>query len=108
MGIVTKTTKRAAVVPAFTAGRLFWPLAAWRVGRAVHDHWQARLAPRQRRQLLQLVVKSHGRPSNLPRRERRQLHRLVDTLGPFDLARVAAVAALPVAATSKRRLLPRR
>ena len=104
MGVITKTTKGAATLPLFAAGRLFWPLTVWRVGRAAIDHWQSRLTPRQRAQFVELLRQSHGRPDRLPRRQQRQFKRLVKALGPFDLVRATTVAALPLS-RRKRKLL---
>ncbi len=103
----SKIAKGAAAAPRFAMGRLLWPLAAVRAGRAVHAHWQSRLTPRQRRQTLALLRASRGRPSRLTRRQRKQLHGLLDTLGPVALLRNAAIAASPIPAAPKRKLLRR-
>jgi hypothetical protein len=48
-------------------------------------HWD-RLDEDERKRLPQLVRKSRGRPSNLSIREKRELRRLVDKIGPRELA----------------------
>jgi hypothetical protein len=58
-------------------------------------HWD-RLDEKERQRLPQLVRKSKGRPSNLTIREKRELRKMVDKIGPRELAVGAADKVSPV------------
>ncbi len=103
----TAVAKGAAKAPLTTVARFAWPLAAVRSARAVHTQWNDRLTPRQRKQALALLRASHGRPSRLSARQRRQLRNILAALGPVDLAWNAAVAAAPLPSAPKRKLFRR-
>jgi hypothetical protein len=60
-------------------------IVAAEVAVLLKEHWD-RLDERERRRLPELVRKSRGRPSNLSAREKRELRRIVDRIGPRELA----------------------
>ncbi len=64
------------------------------VALAVKRHLDL-LDEHERDELKRLVRKSKGRPSNLSGRERRRVREIVDKLEPAELAKEAAVAAVP-------------
>lgn len=101
-----KTFTRPAKAP-FLLGRYTWPLAGVRVARTAHAQWQQRLTARQRKQAWELIRASHGRPSNLTPKQRKQLQHLIGTLRPVDFARGLALAAIVPGKTKKGRLLRR-
>ena len=58
-------------------------------------HWE-RLDEKERKRLPELVRKSKGRPSNLSLREKREMRRMVEKIGPRELAVGAADKVSPV------------
>jgi hypothetical protein len=90
---------RGAAVRAFPWARL---LAAARAAVATKRHWD-KLTPVERKQLVRLVRKSRGRPSNLSLRERNQLRRLVAKLELRRLGRDIAALASPLPRRGRRR-----
>ena len=58
-------------------------------------HWE-RLDEKERKRLPELVRKSKGRPSNLSLREKREMRRMVDKIGPRELVVGAADRVSPV------------
>ncbi len=67
-----------------------WLLAAAEVLVAVRDHLSDRLSEKDRRRLVEIVRTSHGRPSNLSERERRELRELIGRVEPRELAKTVA------------------
>jgi hypothetical protein len=67
-----------------------WLLAAAEVLVAVRDHLSDRLSEKDRRRLVEIVRTSHGRPSNLSERERRELRELIGRVEPRQLAKTVA------------------
>jgi tellurite resistance protein len=65
-------------------------LAAAEVVVAVRDHVNDRLSPKERRRIVEIVRSSHGRPSNLSERERRELQTLISKVEPAVLAKRVA------------------
>jgi hypothetical protein len=64
-------------------------LAVAEIGMLAHNHFR-RLAPSERRRLIELVRIAHGRPSHLTRSQREELGELVAKLEPRLLAGEAA------------------
>jgi len=65
--------------------RSAWVLALAEIAVLVKDHLD-RLDGDERRRLIEIVGASKGRPSNLSRRQKMELKRLVDKIGPKELA----------------------
>jgi hypothetical protein len=63
------------------------------IARAGKVHWDE-LDPRDRRRLVELLRRSHGRPSNVTPRERRELREIVGRLQLLRFGRSAATAAM--------------
>ena len=78
-----------------------WLLAAAEVVMAVRNHVTDRLTPRERNRIVEIVRSSHGRPSNLSNRERKELQGLLAKVEPRSL--VQKVATSPFAGRVKRR-----
>lgn len=70
-----------------------WLLALAEIAVQVKDHLDARVTPDDRRRLLEIVKSSKGRPSNLNRRERFELKRILDKIEPAELAKGVASSA---------------
>jgi hypothetical protein len=66
-----------------------WLLALAEVAVVVKSHID-RLEPKERSRLVEIVKSSKGRPSNLDDKERRELRKLIDKIGPGELARSVA------------------
>jgi len=62
-----------------------WLLAAAEVVVAIRNHLADRLSEKDRRRLVEIVKSSHGRPSNLDNRERRELQQLLGKIEPREL-----------------------
>jgi hypothetical protein len=72
---------------------IWWLLVAGQVALATRRHLQ-KLAPDERRRLAEIVRSSRGRPSNVSKRERDELWRLMRKLDLGRLGRdVAGMAA---------------
>jgi hypothetical protein len=75
------------------------------IGQAVlasRRHWQ-RLEAHERRRLTEIVRNSRGRPSNVTRREREELVRLIRKLDLTTLGRDIAGLASPFGRRGRRR-----
>jgi hypothetical protein len=70
-------------------------LVAAELAVLLRHHWK-RLDEREQKRLPELVRKSKGRPSNLTIREKRELRKMVDKIGPRELAVGAADKVSPV------------
>lgn len=79
-----------------------WLLALAEVAVAVRDHLE-RLQPYERRRLVEIVRTSKGRPSSLSDRERRELRRMIDKVGPGELAKRVLSTATGFGGRSSRR-----
>jgi tellurite resistance protein len=78
-----------------------WLLAAAEVMMAVRNHVTDRLTPRERNRIVEIVRSSHGRPSNLSNRERKELQGLLAKVEPRSL--VQKVATSPFAGRVRHR-----
>ena len=67
-----------------------WLLAIAEALVAVRNHLNDRLSEKDRARLVEIVKTSHGRPSNLSDRERRELKALFDKVEPKVLAKTIA------------------
>lgn len=74
----------------FVATRTNPTLYALDVAQNARDHWEKQLSARQRRRAIDLLRKSGGRPSNLSKRERKELARLVQAFDPIEFAKLQA------------------
>ena len=84
-----------------------WIIAAADIALTARRHWK-RLEPDERDRLTALARKSRGRPGrNLTSREQKDLDRLLDKLGHWELAGSAAETVLPFGGGLLRRLLPK-
>ncbi|MBM3668124.1 MAG: hypothetical protein FJW90_11765 [Actinobacteria bacterium] len=87
-------TRKLAVRSRWLAKRL-WLVMLADIALTTHRHWR-RLAPEERKRLLELARKSEGRPAkNLSRRERREASDLLDKLGHIEYAGNVAGIVLP-------------
>jgi hypothetical protein len=85
-----KFTKLAKAIP---LARL---VVAGKIVLLAREHWH-RLEPAERRRLLSLVRKGHGRPRNLSERDRTELARLIHKADPWLFAQLVARRFSPVA-----------
>lgn len=77
-----------------------WLLALAEVAVVLKSHFD-RLEPKERNRLVEIVKTSKGRPSNLNDKERRELRKLIDKIGPGELGRSVATRITGIA--GKRR-----
>ena len=70
-----------------------WLLALAEVVLLVKDHLD-RLDADERRRLVEIVRSSRGLPSNLTRREKAELKRMIDKIEPNELVKGVAAAAI--------------
>ncbi|MGZ5337254.1 MAG: hypothetical protein ACXWED_06925 [Solirubrobacterales bacterium] len=70
-----------------------WVLALAEVAVLVKSHLD-RLDAEERTRLVEIVRNSKGLPSNLSRREKAELKRMVDKIEPTELAKGVAAAAI--------------
>lgn len=90
--------------PARMAGRKVLPwLILLEVLRQSYAHWQEQLTPKERQRLGELLRHSHGRPSALSPRERKELHELASKLDVVALGRRAALSAAGFGGTGDKR-----
>jgi hypothetical protein len=69
-----------------------WLLAAAEVVVAIRNHVATRLSDKERRRMVEIVRRSHGRPSNLSDRERRELQALLAKVEPRELVKTVATS----------------
>jgi hypothetical protein len=69
-----------------------WLLAAAEVVVAVRNHLTDRLTAKERKRMIDIVRSSHGRPSNLSDRERKELRSLLGKVEPAALAKKVATS----------------
>jgi hypothetical protein len=84
-----KITKLAKAVP---LARL---VVAGKIVLLAREHWH-RLEPTERRRLITLVRRGHGRPRNLSPGDRDELARLIHKADPWLFARLVAQRFSPV------------
>jgi hypothetical protein len=94
-----KLVKAASAIP---LARL---LLAGKIVLLAREHWH-RLEPAERRRLITLVRRGHGRPRNLSAGDRTELARLIHKADPWLFAQLVAKRFSPVPIPS--RLLRRR
>ena len=87
--MANKLTKTALAIP---LARL---VLAGKIVLLARRHWH-RLEPRERRRLMTLVRRGHGRPKNLSPTERAELARLIQKADPWLFARLVAQRFSPV------------
>jgi hypothetical protein len=73
-------------VPKVPSKKLAPILVALDAAMVMREHW-GRLEARDRRELLRILKKSQGRPSNLTSRDRSELIRIVRALDPVTAGR---------------------
>jgi ABC-type thiamine transport system ATPase subunit len=79
-----------------------WALLAAEAVLVLRRHWGS-LHPHSRRRMRELVAKSHGRPGNLTREERRELISHVRQLDLRGLSRDIGEVASPVRLPGRRK-----
>jgi hypothetical protein len=84
-----KITKLAKAIP---LARL---VVAGKIVLLAREHWH-RLEPAERRRLISLVRKGHGRPRNLSEGDRTELARLIHKADPWLFAQLVAQRFSPV------------
>ena len=84
-----KITKLAKAIP---LARL---VVAGKIVLLAREHWH-RLEPAERRRLISLVRKGHGRPRNLSERDRTELARLIHKADPWLFGQLVAQRFSPV------------
>ncbi len=90
--------------PARVAGRKVLPwLILLEVLRQTYAHLQEQLSPKERARLGELLRHSHGRPSALSPRERRELQDLASKLDVIALGKRAALSAAGLNPTNDKR-----
>lgn len=90
--------------PARVAGRKVLPwLILLEVLRQSYAHLQEQLTPKERKRLGELLRHSHGRPSALSPRERRELQELASKLDIVALGKRAALGAAGFNPTNDKR-----
>lgn len=82
MSLINRSKKKTQFVVRRTSPTLY----ALDVAASARDHWEAQLTARQRKRAVALLRKSGGRPSNLSKRERRELVGLVQAFDPIAFA----------------------
>jgi hypothetical protein len=92
--MANKLTKAASAIP---LARL---VVAGKIVLLAREHW-LRLEPPERRRLLTLVRRGHGRPRNLPPWERAELAFLINKADPWLFARLVAHRFSPVPLPSR-------
>ena len=89
-----KITKLAKAIP---LARL---VVAGKIVLLAREHWH-RLEPAERRRLITLVRRGHGRPRNLSERDRTELARLIHKADPWLFAQLVAQRFSPVPIPSR-------
>jgi hypothetical protein len=89
-----KITKLAKAIP---LARL---VVAGKIVLLAREHWH-RLEPAERRRLITLVRRGHGRPRNLSERDRAELARLIHKADPWLFAQLVAQRFSPVPIPSR-------
>jgi hypothetical protein len=89
-----KVTKLAKAIP---LARL---VVAGKIVLLAREHWH-RLEPAERRRLITLVRRGHGRPRNLSERDRTELARLIHKADPWLFAQLVAQRFSPVPIPSR-------
>lgn len=88
---------------AFTGRKVLPWLILLEVLRQSYAHWQEQLTPKERKRLTELLRHSHGRPSALSPRERRELQELASKLDVVALGKRAALSAAGFGGTTDKR-----
>ena len=97
MGLISRS-------PARLAGRKVLPwLILLEVLRQTYAHLQEQLSPKERARLGELLRHSHGRPSALSPRERKELQELASKLDVVALGKRAALSAAGFGGTTDKR-----
>ena len=95
--------KRSKDKTQFVARRTSPTLYALDVAQSARDHWETQLTARQRKRAIALLRKSGGRPSNLSKREKRELGGLVHAFDPLELAKRQARMTFGIKPSTKSR-----
>jgi hypothetical protein len=90
-GKLAKTAKAIPLARLVVAGKIVL---------LARDHWH-RLEPTERRRLITLVRRGHGRPRNLSPGDRDELARLIQKADPWLFARLVAQRFSPVPLPSR-------
>lgn len=99
MSLIKKSKKKTEFVARRTSPTLY----ALDVAQSAKDHWETQLTARQRKRALELLRKSGGRPSNLSKREKKELYGLVHAFDPVEFAKREARMTLGIKPSTKSR-----
>lgn len=97
--MVSRTLERVSVVRRIPVARL---LAVAELVRLMHEHTQ-KLAPHERRRLIELIRQGRGRPSSLSAKERNELFALVAKTEPRAFVNHAVEKFTGVPVSGRRR-----